>query len=169
VGLDGHRTRDRSLNSKWWLKDSRQCLRRVFPLGSLPPQLFKVWQENFPRWLGLECSLKSNTMSHTLALLFLIATGVWATCYRPGGFAADYRYVPCHDGKPSMCCRTNDPNYPDVCRADSLCQETLQDVVWRESCTDPSWQAPECLRLCLGKHNAAPSCCLFGAWFLHKE
>lgn len=48
-----------------------------------------------------------------------------------------------------MCCRTNDNNYPDICRTDGLCQETEQDVIWRESCTDPTWQSPQCLRLCI--------------------
>jgi len=68
-------------------------------------------------------------MAHILALLYLTVAGAWATCYRPGGFVADNQYVPCNAGKPSMCCRTNDWYYPDICRDDGLCQETLQDVV----------------------------------------
>jgi hypothetical protein len=111
----------------------------------------------FPCWLGLECPLKYRAPSHMLLLLFLTATGTGATCYRPGGFAADPRYVPCNAGTPSMCCRLDDSNNPDFCRGEGLCQETQQDVVWRESCTDPTWQAPECLRLCIGERTAALS------------
>ena len=92
---------------------------------------------------------------HTLILLLLTAAIGWAqTCYRPGGSAADYRYVPCNAGKQSMCCRTNDDNIPDICRPDRLCQATYQyDIIWRESCTDQSWQSPGCLKLCPGESS----------------
>jgi hypothetical protein len=55
-----------------------------------------------------------------------------------------------------MCCRTNDTaaNGPDTCRPDGLCQSTTPDIVWRESCTDPTWTAPECLQLCVGEDGA---------------
>jgi len=75
------------------------------------------------------------------------------TCYRPDGSAVDPRYTACRLGGTSMCCRTNDTvaSFPDICRPDGLCQETQQtDIVWRESCTDRTWQARECLQLCVG-------------------
>lgn len=74
-------------------------------------------------------------------------------CYRPDGSEVDGRYAPCRLGGTSMCCRTNDTqaSFPDICRSDGLCQETQNtEIVWRESCTDPTWQAPECLQLCVG-------------------
>jgi hypothetical protein len=89
----------------------------------------------------------------SLLILKLVSTSRAATCYRPGGFAADPRYQPCKAGQQSMCCRISDPSYPDICRDDGLCQETFQtNVIWRESCTDSTWQAPECLQLCVGKY-----------------
>ena len=73
-------------------------------------------------------------------------------CYRPDGSSADERYAPCMAGQYSMCCRINDTVYPDTCRLDGLCQSSMDPAyVWRESCTDREWKAPECLRLCIGE------------------
>lgn len=60
-------------------------------------------------------------------LLFLMATGAGATYYRPGGSIADYRYVLCHSGKPSVCFPTNDYQYTDIYRDNGLYLETKQD------------------------------------------
>src|SRR5437773_4140804 len=92
---------------------------------------------------------------HTLTLLLLqIATICWAqTCYHPDGSAAPSKYAPCNAGVHSMCCRTNDGG-PDICRPDGLCQSTLDSsFIWRESCTDQSWQSPGCLKLCPGESS----------------
>ena len=48
-----------------------------------------------------------------------------------------------------MCCawgsaRTASGN-ADTCLPNGLCQNA--ENTWRESCTDPTWQAPECLKL----------------------
>ena len=81
-------------------------------------------------------------------------------CYRPDGSAADARYAACNTRAGtggSMCCRTNDTaaSFPDVCRSDGLCQETQDtSIVWRESCTDPTWRAPGCVQICVGKQAA---------------
>lgn len=100
--------------------------------------------------------------SYILIWLLLTAAISWAeTCYRPAGNAADVRYAPCYNntGQASMCCRINDNDYPDICRNDGLCNATYQsDVIWRESCTDQTWQSPQCLRLCIGELiNTIPS------------
>lgn len=48
-----------------------------------------------------------------------------------------------------MCCgwgsnRTN-AGTADTCLPNGLCQAPVD--TWRESCTDPTWQAPECVKL----------------------
>ncbi|KAI4190595.1 MAG: hypothetical protein L6R41_000688 [Letrouitia leprolyta] len=45
-----------------------------------------------------------------------------------------------------MCCRTTST---DTCRDDGLCDSTWDGNVWRDFCTDPTWQAPNCVKLCL--------------------
>jgi hypothetical protein len=49
----------------------------------------------------------------------------------------------------SMCCRRNTHDRPDKCRADGLCENALVGHLWRESCTDPLWEAEGCLQLCI--------------------
>ncbi|KAL8688903.1 MAG: hypothetical protein Q9218_005300 [Villophora microphyllina] len=46
-----------------------------------------------------------------------------------------------------MCCRTNST---DTCNSDGLCQSDWDGNLWRDFCTDPTWQAPGCTKLCLG-------------------
>ncbi|KAL9596713.1 MAG: hypothetical protein Q9219_005624 [cf. Caloplaca sp. 3 TL-2023] len=97
-----------------------------------------------------------------------------ADCYNPDGSnrnqdpdqsQGSQTYQPCNQyTKFSMCCR--DPNNSgDVCRDNGLCEATGADgskILWRESCTDPTWNSPYCLKgLCtegtdeLGEENAA--------------
>ncbi|KAI4176906.1 MAG: hypothetical protein LQ343_000763 [Gyalolechia ehrenbergii] len=45
-----------------------------------------------------------------------------------------------------MCCRTTST---DTCRDDGLCDSSWDGNVWRDFCTDPTWQAPNCVKLCL--------------------
>ena len=74
-------------------------------------------------------------------------------CYFPnGGQDITVDMKPCHAGRHSMCCQFNETS-PDICRPDGLCQDFSDDrQVWRQSCTDPEWKSPECLRLCLGTY-----------------
>ncbi|KAI9768418.1 MAG: hypothetical protein M1839_004115 [Geoglossum umbratile] len=90
-------------------------------------------------------------MRALLLALLLSAKSRAQLCYRPDGSPADLRYVPCLAGAHSMCCRTNDTIFPnDICRLDGLCQSAINRAwLWRESCTDKSWAAGECLKLCL--------------------
>ena len=55
----------------------------------------------------------------------------------------------------SMCCAWTETNsnYLNInsgtkCRSDGLCENLSGSVVWRTACTDPTWQAPECIQLC---------------------
>ena len=96
-----------------------------------------------------------STMSSRLLLRSLLTLAIVVNaqlCYRPDGSSADERYAPCMAGQYSMCCRINDTVSPDTCRPDGLCQSSINPAyVWRESCTDREWKAPECLRLCIGE------------------
>lgn len=97
--------------------------------------------------------------SYTLVSTF-IATSIAINCYNPNGSDRNLDsdvaegtvlYTPCSQvTKFSMCCRQ--PNEGgDVCRPDGLCQGFASDgslPIWRESCTDRSWQSPYCLNLC---------------------
>ncbi|KAI4161940.1 MAG: hypothetical protein LQ342_004388 [Letrouitia transgressa] len=51
-----------------------------------------------------------------------------------------------------MCCQNT--TY-EVCRPDGLCDGS-DNQIWRESCTDPTWRSPRCIKLCLGE-NADPA------------
>src|SRR5258708_7701358 len=77
-------------------------------------------------------------------------------CYTPNGTnintsynASDgWLYATCHpDGSPSMCCAIGPgrDGTQDICLSNGLCSNQL--VIWRESCTDPTWKDPACLKL----------------------
>lgn len=49
-----------------------------------------------------------------------------------------------------MCCVIGygkDISEAEVCRMDGLCYSPGYDRDWRESCTDPTWQHPACIKL----------------------
>ena len=70
-------------------------------------------------------------------------------CYHPDGSAAPVAYQPCNTAaNNSMCCATNRSSFVNECRPDGLCKQLDQGYIWRESCTDPTWKAKECLHLC---------------------
>ena len=75
-------------------------------------------------------------------------------CYYPdGSLVADPAYQPCNPavGAQSMCCGTNhtQPTLDDTCLPNGLCQTrgaTADNMYWRESCTDATWNSPSCLK-----------------------
>lgn len=81
-------------------------------------------------------------------------------CYTPGGKNINEQldqpngalYVACNLSAPvSMCCATG-PNrtYQDVCVSNGFCHNAFygdRDQLWRESCTDPTWKDPACIKL----------------------
>lgn len=81
-----------------------------------------------------------------------------AKCYYPDGSPVlENDFQPCVliSGIDSMCCATNRDSLPDTCLANGLChnpcknQDDCSNIpgrYWRESCTDPSWNSPFCLR-----------------------
>lgn len=76
-----------------------------------------------------------------------------ASCYFPNGtdinapFPEEV-YLPCDSGDEfSMCCALN-RNYPDKCRSDGMCFSTYDQNIWRDACTDRSWNSSTCVKLC---------------------
>lgn len=107
--------------------------------------------------LGLQAVMPSSVPRQTIYLVIILASLsslalAWAdsTCYYPNGTAAiddTWPYTPCiANTRHSMCCRTTST---DTCRDDGLCDSTWDGNVWRDFCTDPTWQAPNCVKLCL--------------------
>ncbi|KAF2794846.1 hypothetical protein K505DRAFT_336583 [Melanomma pulvis-pyrius CBS 109.77] len=88
-----------------------------------------------------------------LLLLWLLASRAHAGCFRPNGTSRNDpsgpdTYLPCSSSTThSMCCRTGSPSGNDVCRNDGLCKNG--DLIWRESCTDRTWKADACIKLCI--------------------
>ena len=67
------------------------------------------------------------------------------TCYFPDGSEAN-RDTTCRAqayGQASACCA-----YMDICLDNSLCLSAVTEVITRGSCTDPTWQSPNCPRYC---------------------
>ena len=65
-------------------------------------------------------------------------------------------YTPCNpNASASMCC-SQDRSSPYLngksgvdCRSDGLCADAGNDAIYRIACTDPTWQSPECIKLCV--------------------
>lgn len=87
-------------------------------------------------------------------LLYWLAASVNGQCYSYAGVEMDPTYKPCNGSAPaSMCCHLGVMNNGgDECGLGptyGLCGITGTQL-WRESCTDRTWQSPECLQLCVG-------------------
>ncbi|KUJ18982.1 uncharacterized protein LY89DRAFT_732512 [Mollisia scopiformis] len=64
------------------------------------------------------------------------------TCYYPdGSIPTDYLWEPCTGDKYSSCCV---PSEGDVCQKDGLCYYPDEDLVYRGTCTDQTWQDSAC-------------------------
>jgi len=93
-----------------------------------------------------------------LFLSFLYFSVVASTaCYFPDGRQNNVTdYQPCTNiaGQFTMCCATaNRGDDIDICSSGGLCQGKPElsgaRSLWRESCTDPTWQSPACLKICM--------------------
>ncbi|EQB52347.1 hypothetical protein CGLO_08031 [Colletotrichum gloeosporioides Cg-14] len=88
-----------------------------------------------------------------LAAVAASITAVQGTCFVPNGtnrndikdFHLD-TYEPCVSSGHAMCCNIKNG---DRCEANGLCWNNVDKKFWRESCTDPTWQSPKCLKLCI--------------------
>jgi len=89
-------------------------------------------------------------------LLILVASKIrlsQAQCYYPNGtLNPSSEYSLCNTGTTQMCCAQNRQN-PDSCSKSGICFGGTNDdgsrALWRESCTDPTWKSPNCLKLCV--------------------
>ncbi|KAJ5152073.1 hypothetical protein N7492_010368 [Penicillium capsulatum] len=80
-------------------------------------------------------------------------------CYAPNGDKAEDYISPCIaiEGQHSMCCRLNDTNV-DTCHKTGLCYFTSENRYYRDHCTDPSWNSPNCLKnLCVDDKDGGSS------------
>ena len=88
-----------------------------------------------------------------IAVYSIFWSSAHATCYNPNGSNRNEGlspeiYRPCDPGDVhSMCCALNRVN-ADKCRGDGLCLSGDGPIVWRESCTDPTWESSKCIKLC---------------------
>ncbi|KIW03167.1 uncharacterized protein PV09_05395 [Verruconis gallopava] len=90
-------------------------------------------------------------------LAFLCIRGSNCNCFLPNGTDVNRLFdldgdvwVPCSTaGDDSMCCRTNVTKGADTCVSNGLCHSNGGPMLWRESCTDPTWTSPACLQLCV--------------------
>ncbi|KAL8897000.1 MAG: hypothetical protein Q9207_007440 [Kuettlingeria erythrocarpa] len=107
------------------------------------------------RYRWTELVAMTTALSHIVAL-------VSADCFLPNstdrnsiwdGHGGDYQ--PTGFGSSvdnfQMCCATNGRAVPDIPRKDGLCQNGA--AIWRESCTDPTWKSPSCIKLCIDGGN----------------
>lgn len=97
--------------------------------------------------------LDSNSSHVFILILYFFAIfcfSAYAACFFPNGSDrnAEYGselYQPCNrSAEHSMCCRAKD----HTCRSDGLCFDAWSSLVWRESCTDPTWNSSACVKLC---------------------
>jgi hypothetical protein len=85
-----------------------------------------------------------------LAVLLITYTCLAANCYTPNGLLMSSDYQPCKlDSGHSMCCASNrTTKNVNHCVQHYLCADGDSNILWRESCTDPTWQDDACLKLC---------------------
>jgi hypothetical protein len=88
-----------------------------------------------------------------------IAMASTKTCYMPNGESRNghinvtegWVYAPCDNtADVSMCCAIGPgraDGTQDTCLENGLCQNN--QLLWRESCTDPTWEDPACIKLFL--------------------
>lgn len=46
-----------------------------------------------------------------------------------------------------MCCLLDSPT-PNTCNPDGLCIPYKNGFIYRDTCTDPTWEDPACLKIC---------------------
>lgn len=132
----------------WILLHSRHRNINLFPDFFCSPSFSLFFDYNI-RLVNDNITVMLPTTAFVSLSLLLRAIHA-STCYWPDGQAnPNLSYLPCNDGAVSMCCATN-RTIPTVnsCRPDGTCLEESTQTVWRESCTDPTWKDPKCLKLC---------------------
>ncbi|KAF7942322.1 hypothetical protein BELL_0021g00220 [Botrytis elliptica] len=109
----------------------------------------------------------------TLVFIGWLVGLVEGQCYSYEGVEMDPTYKPCNGSAPvSMCCHLGVINNGgDECGSGStygLCGISGTQL-WRESCTDKTWQSPLCLRLCVGANDTEITACPNGSYCCGKN
>ncbi|TGO61452.1 hypothetical protein BCON_0027g00390 [Botryotinia convoluta] len=109
----------------------------------------------------------------TLIFIGWLVGLVEGQCYSYEGVEMDPTYKPCNGSAPvSMCCHLGVINSGgDECGSGStygLCGISGTQL-WRESCTDKTWQSPLCLRLCVGANDTEITACPNGSYCCGKN
>jgi len=89
----------------------------------------------------------------TFGLFQLSSAEGFTQCYYPdGSIPTDYVWEPCTGAKYSSCCV---PSEGDICQADGLCYYPDNNLSYRGTCTDRTWNDPSCnANICVtGKQN----------------
>jgi hypothetical protein len=113
---------------------------------------------------GAHSTASTATLHSALCLLWLVNQCI-ASCYwldrtdvNAWWNVSEYEYYqPCHNvtasnaTAASMCCATGPGRVAqgnaDRCMENGLCYSDALQLYWRESCTDPTWQDPACIKL----------------------
>lgn len=131
--------------------------------------------------LILLSSICSPPLLTLLSILILSLVGhSSAACYTPEGLdrnvmfdASDgYLYAPCDNvAAVSMCCAIGPGRVAagnaDNCIPGGLCYNERANLYWRESCTDPTWEDPACMKLFVngtGVTDVTITPCDDGSW-----
>lgn len=78
----------------------------------------------------------------TFGLFQLSSAEGFTQCYYPdGSIPTDYVWEPCTGANYSSCCV---PSEGDVCQADGLCYYPAENLAYRGTCTDRTWNDPSC-------------------------
>ncbi len=92
----------------------------------------------------------------TFGLFQLSSAEGFTQCYYPdGSIPTDYLWEPCTGAKYSSCCV---PSEGDICQADGLCYYPAENLSYRGTCTDRTWNDPSCnANICVtGMQNLFP-------------
>ena len=102
---------------------------------------------HFSCHLRILTNLISFSMERMLLIILsfdLFCSFALAKCYYPDGSEMGANYRPCDSGKEfNMCCAEG-----DECRPDGLCFNNQTNLIYRDGCTDPSWESSSCIKLC---------------------
>lgn len=91
---------------------------------------------------------------HIFIVSLIFTSQTLAACYWPNGTSAiavedDRIRRPCNNtGANSMCCFLEGTSTPDTCTPEGLCLPSDNIELWRDTCTNATWQDPACLQLC---------------------
>jgi len=115
------------------------CIYSLFGSRLTPTSyLSRLWMELY------------NTLCQRVLFLLPLSHLIAAQgCHYPNGTEVPgIDCQPCSAGKTSMCCATSRSFADNMCQSDGTCYDAMDNLIWKESCTDPNWGSG-CLPLCI--------------------